>query len=74
MHATPSLDELRTLMPELGFAVYAMEPHGLVTLEVYAPDGQVYSFAAPTEVEAIRKVFPPAAAPKVLSTEANVFE
>ena len=54
------LDELRLKFPLLGFAVYAMEPGKGVTLEVYAPDGQVFSFRGPTVAAAIERAFPPA--------------
>lgn len=52
------LDDLRNRFPELGFSVFAMEPRGVVTLEIYTPDGEVYSFVANTMSEAISKAFP----------------
>lgn len=56
-----SLDELRHHFPGLGFAVYAYEPGGAVTLEIH--DGEdVYSFPAATEAEAVALAFPMAPA------------
>lgn len=55
----PSLDDLRRLRPDLSLAIYAMTPGGVVTLEVHH-DGQVYTFVAPTESEAILAAFPAA--------------
>jgi hypothetical protein len=54
----PSLDDLRALRPDLSLALYAMTPGGPVTLEIYH-EGQVYSFSAPTEADAILAAFPP---------------
>ncbi|WP_316397314.1 hypothetical protein [Bradyrhizobium sp. 33ap4] len=54
----PSLDDLRRAQPDLAFAVYAMEPRGIVTLEIYTDDGQVYSFTGETEADAILAAFP----------------
>lgn len=54
-----TFDELRALHPQLGFAVYAYEPGGAVTLEVHAPDGQTYEFTGPTLEAAIEAAFPP---------------
>lgn len=53
-----TLDELRTSMPELGFALYAYEPSGPVTLEILAPDGQTFSFTGKTVSEAVAAAFP----------------
>jgi hypothetical protein len=52
-----TLDDLRAARPELGLALYAYTPGGDVTLEVHS-DGEVYSFTAATEAEAIEKAFP----------------
>jgi hypothetical protein len=54
----PSLDDLRALRPDLGFALFAMEPGRGVTLEIYH-DGQVYAFKGATVAEAILAAFPP---------------
>lgn len=70
-----TLDELRREMPGVGLAVYAIDPSGPVTFEVYPPDGEVYSFTAATEAEAIAKAFPvgeplapePARAPEIIN-------
>jgi hypothetical protein len=53
-----NFDELRDAFPELGFALYALEPRGVVTLEVHE-DGQVFSFIGATAQEAIDTAFPP---------------
>lgn len=54
-----TLDDLRVAQPELGFAVYAYDPRGAVTLEVLAPTGETFTFKATTEAAAIEKAFPP---------------
>jgi hypothetical protein len=53
-----SLDDIRARHPDLGLALYAFEPAGVVTLEIYAPDGEVYAFKARTVAEAIAIAFP----------------
>lgn len=58
----PSLDDLRAARPDLALAVFAMEPGGAVTLEIY-DGGQVYSFKGETEADAILAAFPPEAEP-----------
>lgn len=58
----PSLDDLRAARPDLALAVYAMEPGGVVTLEIY-DGGQVYAFQGATEADAILAAFPQEAAP-----------
>lgn len=55
------LDAIRAAHPEIGLALYAIEPGGPVTLEVHTPDGEVYSFRALTTQAAIDQAFPPAA-------------
>jgi len=52
-----SLDELRERYPTLGFALYALEPGGPVTLEVHAED-EVYSFLGADESSVIEMAFP----------------
>lgn len=54
----PSLDELRTLRPDLAFALFAMEPGQGVTLEIYHGD-EVYPFRGETVADAILSAFPP---------------
>lgn len=53
-----TFDEARAKFPTLGFALYALEPDGEVTLEVHAPD-DVFSFVAPTAQAALDRAFPP---------------
>lgn len=36
-----------------------MEPGGPVTLEIHAPDGEVFTFRASSELDAIDLAFPP---------------
>lgn len=57
--STSSLDDLRQQHPELGFAIYAMEPGGAVTFEVHTPDGDMFSWCGPTAASAIEQAFPP---------------
>lgn len=58
-----SIDEARTGAPHLGFAVYALEPAGTVTLEIL-DDGQSFTFVGATEAEAWERAFPgPAVSP-----------
>lgn len=56
-------DQLRAENPDCGFALYALEPRGPVTLEVIPPeaDAQVYQFVGATADEAMNKAFPPLA-------------
>lgn len=54
---TPSIDALRVKYPLLGFAIYAYQPGGLVTLECLNPAGQTFTFTGATEAEAILKGF-----------------
>jgi hypothetical protein len=54
-----TLDELRAANPELGMALYALEPGGPVTFEIYAPDGKVFSWRDATAALAIAQAFPP---------------
>ena len=58
-----TLDDARAALPHLGFAVYAMEPGGPVTLEIHAPDGTIFTFSAATEAEALALAFPEMATP-----------
>lgn len=63
-----TFDELRAERPDLGFAVYAYEPDGPVTLEVLAAEGQ-FTFRGPTLADAIETAFPA----EDQESEANVF-
>lgn len=56
------LDDLRRKNPTLGFAAYALEPDGPVTLEVHT-FGLVATFEAPSLARCIEKAFPPAPKP-----------
>jgi len=69
-----TLDDLRAANPELGFALYALEPGGPVTLEVMTPDSQVFSFAGPTMEAVLLAAFPPdAPAPADPEPETDIF-
>lgn len=65
------LDALRKTHPDLGFAVYAIEASGPVTLEVYTPDGQVFQFKGVSEEAVLEQAFP-ALAPEQITTEAAI--
>lgn len=54
-----TLDDLRAAHPDLGFALYAYDPRGPVTLEVHAAEG-VFKFIGATEAAAIAAAFPQA--------------
>lgn len=56
---TCSIDDLRAAHPNLGLGVYALEPGGNVTLEIYTPDGEVYTFKALSLGAALLQAFPP---------------
>ena len=51
------LDALRAKYPHLGFAAYAFEPGGPVTLECITADGKTFQFHGPTLAEAIAAGF-----------------
>jgi hypothetical protein len=57
-----TLDHLRAAMPDLGFALYAYDPEGPVTLEVHATDG-VFTVTAETEAAVVALVLPTEPAP-----------
>lgn len=54
-----SLDEARSLYPDIGFTLYAMDPYGPVTLELI-DKGETYSWSAATEARVWEQAFPPA--------------
>ena len=56
------LDDIRARYPQIGLAVYAIDPGGPVTVEAYM-NGQVFPFAAATAVEALALAFPEMMAP-----------
>ena len=58
MSSRERLDELRARYPDMGFAVYALEPGGAVTLEVHAPDGRLYSWKGRGVAEVLDVAFP----------------
>lgn len=53
-----SLDDLRAAFPHLGFAIYALDPTGPVTLEVHTPDGQVFPVVRRSLDAAVERAFP----------------
>lgn len=63
----PSLDDLRALRPDLGFALFAMVPGEGVTLEIYHV-GHVYPFKGATVADAILAAFPPKAVEQTAPT------
>lgn len=71
-----TLDDARSAYPHLGLAVYAFEPGGPVTLEVHAPNGQTWTFEAPTVASALAAAFPSEEAAPAPVTEApiNIFD
>lgn len=58
-----TFDELRRKNPTLGFAAYALEPDGPVTIEVHT-FGLVATFEAPTFARCVEKAFPSIPKPK----------
>ena len=74
-------DEIRSENPDLAINLYAMTPGGDVTLEVITPDGQTFSWSAPTAEAALELAFPdeldePAAATPgpALPAAASIFD
>jgi hypothetical protein len=53
-----SLDEIRARFPDVGVALYALDPGQPVTLEIYAADGQVFSWKDLTVAGALAQAFP----------------
>lgn len=53
------IDHVRGMFPHLGIAVYAYDPKGPVTVEVFTPDGTTMKRQAPTEAEALIAIFGP---------------
>ena len=56
-------DQARLQQPGVGFAVYALDPHGPVTLEAHLPDGTVLTWNGWTAADCFALAFPPAALP-----------
>lgn len=50
-------DSLRAKYPHLGFAAYALEPGGPVTLECLTKEGRSFQFTRPTLTAAIAAGF-----------------
>lgn len=59
-----SFDDLRAEHPTSGFAIYAYEPGGAVTLEVIDSDGKIYALTRPTLAEVLRTLYPPDPPPR----------
>lgn len=57
--SSPDFDTIRKQNPDIGLAIYALEPGGPVTLEIITPDEQVFTFRGATQAEALAKAFPP---------------
>lgn len=53
-----TLDDIRARYPNLAGAVYFYEPGCPVTLEMISPEGESFSFTAPTVAECVAKAFP----------------
>jgi len=53
----PTFDDARVMYPRIGIALYALEPGGVVTLEVHS-EGEVYTFQAGSAEEALAVAFP----------------
>lgn len=68
------LDALRAEHQHLGFAVYAIEPGGVVTLEVF-DGGAIFTFRAESEAAVLALAFPPEPEPTVpVAAEVDLFE
>lgn len=52
------IDDIRARYPGIAGALYFYEPGKPVTLEMINPDGDVFSFSAPTVAECVAKAFP----------------
>ena len=53
------IDRIRALFPHLSIGVYALEPGGLVSVEVFTPDGSRFHKTAATADEAFTAIFGP---------------
>jgi hypothetical protein len=51
------IDRIRLAYPHLALGVYALEPGGDVTVEVFTPDGTRFAHKGPTEAEALTAIF-----------------
>lgn len=68
------IDDLRTQHPRLGFALYALEPGGVVTLELLDEDGNVFTFRGKTAQQVLLTAFPPLPPPDPEPTPASIFD
>jgi hypothetical protein len=55
---TADFDILRARHPDLGFALYALEPGGDVILEIHTPGDGLFTFQAKTMALLMREAFP----------------
>lgn len=53
-----TIDTLRLRYPGFGFAVYAFEAAGPVTVEAHTPTGEIFTGRAMNETEAWGQLFP----------------
>lgn len=60
-----TLDDIRTRFPQLGFAIFAMDPAEDVTLEAYGPGGETWQWRGASVAEVLAKAFPAPAATSV---------
>ena len=54
-----TFDEARRKHPTLGMAIYGMDPSEPVTLEIFTPAGEVFSFRGKTSQASLDLAFPP---------------
>ena len=72
---TERFDAIRAENPDLGFALYALEPGGPVTLEIVTPDGGLFTFKGATAAAAIEAAFPtPSVSPTPPQPTTNVLD
>jgi hypothetical protein len=66
-----TFDQIRDAYPHLGLAVYAYEPGGAVTVEVFAADGTRFQLSGLTLDGVLAALFPANAA---LEPEPSIFD
>lgn len=66
-----TLDDARRDFPLLGFALYAYEPSGTVTLEIMDAYGSTHTFKGASEEIVFRAAFPAYEKP---SDDINIFD
>lgn len=69
-----TLDDLRDRFPLIGFAVYAFEPRGAVTIEMHLPDGTYPRVQAWTVAEAIALVIATLDPSPVVAKAEDIFD